>query len=577
MTKIFGKNVTRRELAATTGIGLVGFMEASTGAVAVTEAAKWCESVSVFDCMLASEIADAQSNAATYDLTEKIDQLSLDVKAAGGGVIRFPPGTFSLSKITRRNGVSLVGSGCTSTYIKARLSASTGMVEIESGPVIGSHLKGLHFIGGLENNRPTNAGQWGMYIHAKWDAGYVHGGLWMSEHDDLRFTHFDNGIWSRGGYTNANYLRPNQFLKFDNVFVQVNTNGTALRMTGQHGQISFSGGSADARDGLKARCCVELDYDPDPRTTADNASGHGESTADIAGVGNSVLAPLNVEFGGGFSMQKSQEGAFIRHARAINFKDCWVENVGKAFTASTGSQISVHASHLANAADGRLFFSAGNGYLVSTGLNASVDFGAENNITGTVDNITDPSVSLNNPLGVSLYAVNTATTNKFKAAAYKSTSLTTTSINLSGHRFATVSHGTNKKIFLKTVISSAAPGTVVYLRAILGPLTLGDGGNISLNGLLELTMPQDGVIALLRIPEVGGSGEWVMLSTPLHYDTAVPANGYYYAVGTQIWKSNPTATSSQGWTCVTAGLAGTTAVFKAMPPLLADKDAVGKV
>lgn len=515
------------------------------------------------------------SDPKTWDWTPAI-QAAIDYsKSVGCGNVEIPEGTYSITRITRRNGVSIIGRGCTSTYLQALPyvpsgSAPYGMVEIENGPVIGSHMRGIHLLG-LPASNPN---QWGMYLQAKWDAAYVHGGLWMTIHDDIRVTYFNYGIWSRGGYTINNYARPQQFLQFNHVFIQVPTGGEALRLTGQHGQVKFTGGSVDGRDGQTALRCVTLDYDPDPSTMADNASGQGESTSDVAGTGNSVQAPINVIFGDGLSAQKSQQGFYVRGAQNIVIKEIWAENVGKFLYADANSQIVVEKNHLAKAANGAMFGSAGNGYLLSMQANSSVVWKPDNQITGITDNGTDPTMSVNNILGADIGALSFGggTAGKFNAASAKVISINSQGfVDMLQHDYVLITpFNADLSVRLRTLNGPAAPGKIVRLRAQGTTFSLGQGtlANISLNGLTGITVPNFGTITLQRIFQVGGSGEWIVLNYPEHYGTAIPTSGYYVA-GTKIWNSAPAASSPMGWVCVTSGIAGSTAVFKTMPNLAA--------
>lgn len=491
----------------------------------------------------------------------------------GGGVLVYPPGQYPHTQLIRDDKISSLGAGSGASYLTAlpfNPGGDYGFIEIASGAVTSSHFKGFTILGSATiefGAAVVNPTQWGMYIKAKWDAAYTHGGLWYSAHEDLRFGNFNRGIWSRGGYTINNYLRPNQWLTFDQVMVQLPTGAEAVRFTGQHGEIRWAGGAAEGRDSSIALRCLTFDYDPSPATMADNASGHGESTSDVAGTGNSVQAPLSMVFDG-ISMQKAQEGVFSRIATGNVIRDPYVENIGKFAQVQSGSVLHLDGGRFANAADGSMFGSAGNGYLFSLGGVASVTFGMRATFRGILDNVYDPAMNLNNIAGIVMQGgITGITAGKYKAAGFKSLGLTTSTIDVQSHRFSVVNSGADRSVKLTTVNSTAAPGETIFLRPTSGPITLGIGGNISLNGLTELTVPANGVLCLLRIPQVGGSGEWVVQSNPDHAGTSEPSNGYYYAAGTRIWRSNPSAGSFAGWMCTTAGLAGSSAVFKTMSNL----------
>jgi|GEM_PF-2049578 len=506
----------------------------------------------------------------TWDWTPAYEAASKYVKSVGGGVVELTEGIFSFTRIYRRNGVSIECRGSSATYLQALPfdpgdGKPYGMIEQEAGPVISSHIRGVHLLG-----NPLNPNQWGMYLHAQWDVAYQHGGLWMAVHDDVRVTFFNKGIWSRGGYTVAHYRRPQQFLDFRSVYVQVPNGGEAMRFTGQHGQVNLLLGSAEGRDGNVALMGVKMAFDPEPSTTADNASGYGESTADVPGVGNAVQAPLNMNLLSAFSVQKSQQGYYLQGAKAVLLGN-YIENIGKLITAVNNSHVTISDCHIAKGAQGSMFGSPGSGYLYSIQSNSTLVWLRTNNITGQTDNNSDPAVSINNTAGmhIELTYYNGDTTGKFKALGYKSVGIDAAGkVSLGGHRDAILSSNTDLTILLKTLNANAAPGEDVTLRANSGPITLGVGGNISLNGLSAITIPQFGSVVLKRIYEVGVSGEWRVIYVSDHSGSGAPSSGYY-AVGTRIWRSNPSGGSFAGVVCTIAGIAGSTAVFKNMAALSA--------
>lgn len=554
------------------GMGMLAFprlpvAEAKSSASRVMSALK----VNIWEDQFVGLVTNRPTiNPATWDWTPAFEAASLYVQANGGGVVELTEGVFSFTRIYRRNGVSIDCRGSSATYFQALPfdpgdGKPYGLIEQEAGPVISSHIRGVHLLG-LPDKNPN---QWGMYLHANWDRTYTHGGLWMAVHDDMRITNFLKGIWSRGGYTVAHYKRPQQFLDFRSVYVQVLTGGEALRMTGQHGQVNYTLGSAEGRDGHTALRAVALSFDPDPRTTADNNSGNGESTADVTGVGNAVHAPINVTFGTKFSIQKTREGVYAQGARNIIISGIWGENIGKFLTMTNNSHVEVEKSHLAKAAEGKIFASAGSGYLVSCQSNSTLVWKNDNNITGTVDSFTDPLMSSNNFSGIdiSLTYFNGDTAGKFKAAGYKSVGIDTSGkIALEGHKYAILSSNADQTILLKTINANAGPGEQIMLRANSGPVTFGAGGNISLGSLPAVTIPQFGVAVLVRKFEVGNSGEWDLVSVPEHYGSGTPSSGYY-ATGTKVWRSNSSAGSFMGVVCIAGGIAGSSAIFKSMPNL----------
>lgn len=551
---------------STKGSGGIGFVR-SILADAVSKVGPFLSTanVSVWELPFVSLITyRPTSDPKTWDWTPAVEAASIFVKSIGCGEVEFTGSTFPITRIYRRNGVSLVGKGCTATYLQALPfnpggGVPYGMIEQETGPVIGSHMRGLHLLG-LPSSNPN---QWGMYLQAKWDAGYVHGGLWMSNHDDIRVTFFNYGIWSRGGYTINNYLRPQQFLQFTQVFIQTPTGGEALRLTGQHGQITFSGGSADGRDGQTALRCVTIDYDPDPSTMADNASGQGESTSDVAGTGNSVQSPINVIFGDGFSAQKSQQGFYIRGASDIVIREIWAENVGKFLFADVNSHVVVEKNHLAKAANGALFGSPGNGYMLSMGTGSAVIWKDDNHIVPIIDNFLDPTVSMNNVLGLDISSgyFGGGTANKFNATGFKTVPISSQGVVDAGmHKSLVVTpFASDATVTLRNFTCMAAPGEIVRIRALTAPITLGQGVglNISLNGRTAITIPRFGFVELLRNWQVGAGGEWAVMYSSDHFGNAPPVADYY-SVGTVVRNMTPSISNPvERWECTIAGIPGT--------------------
>jgi len=515
------------------------------------------------------------SDPETWDWTPATEFAIQYAKTRGGGTIEYPAGSFLHTRIIRRHSVSLKGQGSSSTYFTSLPfvpGGSYGYMEIEDGAVSASHMEGIHLMGSAIQGfaQPTvNPTQWGMYIKAKWDAAFTHGGLWYSDHTDVRISNFNYGVWTRGGYTTNNFLRPIQFLKFYQTFIQVPNLGDALRMTGQHGQIDFIGGAAEGRDSVIALRCVTCDYDPDPATMAVNGSGHGESTGDTAGVGSAIQAPLNVTFCNGFSMQKSQQGYYGRIAKAITFENCWIEDIGKCFNLDVSAQVNVTKNHMANAADGNQFSSPLLGYIYSLSGGAAINFADNNNIAGTVDNYLDPATNYNDNRGLNLKGVMSGNpAGKFKSAGFKTLTVTGGALDLQGHKYVIINPNGNPSLLTDTINALAAPGELVFIRPLNGPITLANTGNISLGGVAEFTIPQNGMCTLIRIPQVVGIIEWQLHSCTEHSSATIPTSGYY-AADTRIWRRGAGPSASMGWWITTAGVAGSTAVIKTMPLLSA--------
>jgi hypothetical protein len=117
--------------------------------------------------------------------------------------------------------------------------------------------------------------------------------------------------------------------------------------------------------------------------------------------------------------------------------------------------------------------------------------------------------------------------------------------------------------------ATIAPGERVTIRALTGPITVVNTGNISLNGEPAICLPLSGAMVLERLYQVIGNVEWVLISVTEQRATAAPTDGFYYPQAHRVWRRDAAASGPMGWICTTAGLAGSTAVFKAMPNLAA--------
>jgi len=531
--------------------------------------------VSVLDFVPPAERAAIQAFTSTYDCTSAIAAAQSSLAATGGTVV-FPPGLYCATKVTRKSRISLLGQSSRTTYLKALTATEAvpyGLVEIDSGPVVFSHMSGFTLVGSdvidTLGGTVTNANQWGMYLHAKWGADYSDGGLWQSRHSDIAIKNFNNGLWSRGGYTNAHTLRPNQFLIFDGVFVQVMSGGRAIRLTGQHGQIAFRGGAAEGQAATgRIYRCIELDWDPDPATTADNSSGHGESTADVSGSGNAVVSPCNVNFSDGFSPQIAEYGAYLRNTQDITFDGCWWENMGGMLELAANASATLRSNHVANAGDGTRFVvpSAGTGWLVKQASGSRCVWGDGNRVVGTADEWLDGGgASLNSVNASSFRQSGVSSKDKFASSGYKAQTIDASGvITTLGHYYVQVSSNATRTIKLATVDSYLGPGERLVLQGA-GPFTLAETGNILLPGfgISEITVGQQGIAILERVHKVG-TVEWQVVFASDLTLTAAPTDGYYYALGTRVINRAPAIGSPFGWVCTTAGLGGTTAVFGAL-------------
>ena len=519
---------------------------------------------------------DTSAIQAAINYSRSFVNITAGLTSTGGPVINIPEGVYAVTRIIRKSGVAIVGAGSRSTYFVALSLGSVepyGMVEIDVGPVVSSHLKGITICGGATTytTTPVNANQWGIYTHAKWNtASYgAGGGLWYSQYEDVYVKNFNFGEWSRAGYTWSHSLRPNQFIEYNSCTVLVNTDGIARRFTGQHGQISISGGDCGGYSGLLAYTAFFAGFDPDPSQTADNNSGHGESTSDVSGVAPANRAPELVKLTNGTSIQRSKLGADIRGTMGISFDAVWFESLGGAIVLDTAGGATVTNSRFASAADGSKLGSAGSGYIIRHGNDTEFNFGAGNVIAGMLDNVCAPSLDLAVTHKISMVSASKSTFGKTDILApHQATIGSDGKLTIDAQDNIWVKPNTgDESINISNIDSFLMPSETLVLRAWTGPITLSNAGNIHLGGSTKITIGRDGFLTLKRVHSYSGREFWLISASKIVASSA-PTSGYW-AEGTIIWNEVQSPSVSPGWICTTSGIAGSTAVFKQMPALLA--------
>lgn len=570
--------------ASSVGVSRLPMVDFSPSTVAAALGSTW---VSVWEYQHLITVKPTPSDPATWDWTPAIagaQAKANELKAVtyGGYGVEFPAGVYPATRIYHYSGICLRGMGSRNTFITALPFDPTdgkpyGLLELAPGAIQGAHITGLMFCGSATPRYGygvVNPNQWGLYLHAQYDAGFVQGGFWHSNLWDVACWNFNKGIWSRAGYTHANSRRPNQWLDFAGVQVVVQDGGTPYLFTGQHGQITVRGGHGEAisaSPGKYALYSAKITYDPDPSTTAYNGI-NGESTSDQPGIGNANRAGHGISFSDWYSFQRARKGLWVvGPARNIAVDSCWHETLAEAVTIDGDCDITLTNNRYANAAIGTTAGgAAGSGYILFQGEDSHCTWGNGNVIEGSFDHLDSPnSVGANECDGTVWSGVLRAAANGsdiFPVRAQKSPTVDATgAIDMGAHLFGTVAPNADHSIKLDTIISNALPGSRVVLRAASGAVTLQNsaGGNIVTGTGRDMTIPVGGVAQLLRIqPYVAGS-EFLLLSISTHYATAAPTDGFYYAQGHVVVNPTPSASTPERWVVSTAGLAGNGAVFGA--------------
>lgn len=315
------------------------------------------------------------------DDTASCEAALLYVYGKGGGLLKLGAGFSPVTKLTIRSRVRVDGPGVRNGGFVALPVADPGvafgLVEIDNGIVAECGWSNLTISGAATadfNVAPVNANQWGLYARAKWDAAYTQGGLWHSTFFNVRIINFNKGVWSRAGYTDSHSLLPNQFLKFYDCQVGVRgaIGSIGYMFTGQHGQVElengYAGGMSTAPDDI-SDIGVLLTYDPNPAEVAVNASGHGESTADVSGTAPAARCATGVVSMGQFASEKTRIGWREVGACSNNsVMETWFESVGICFDVQSGAQQFFQANRHANAGNGTIGAGRGNGDIAGTTL-----------------------------------------------------------------------------------------------------------------------------------------------------------------------------------------------------------------
>ncbi|WP_240205642.1 phage tail protein [Vibrio sp. CyArs1] len=418
----------------------------------------------------------------------------------GGGSLFLPDGDFAMSVLTRRSKISVYGAGQRATNIHpiARDGLSIdpviGLIEVDSGPVQFSNLRNMTLWASREQDdglSPVNPDQWAMYHRAKWDSDYNHGGLWSSITENIDGKNWLYGVWSRGGYTTAHSLLPNQW----NTYKDVNMPAEIVpwRFTGQHGQTSVKKGKGDGPGISEDVTCVTIDWDPEPSQVA--SEQRGESSSDIAGVGNAVRAPVNVSFREGFSTQQAKKAYFVRSGVAISIDDCWVENTQEAIECSVNGEVSVENTNFANAGDGE-----GSGYILKHGNNSYIMWGEGNNVGGKYDKFAE---QINLSRGYSYKGGMGKDISGEILSGYLQVSEDAGVVDVKEHPYVIMNSGN-----LNSIKSGLLPGSLICIRAIGGAVVVGSSGNISIAGS-TVTIPKDEAALFMRTP---GPKTWQLVT-----------------------------------------------------------------
>lgn len=296
--------------------------------------------------------------------------------------IFIPNGSYFISTVFLKNGVSIIGESMDRTIIYPTSGGLDGeyMFKMESGPVI-INISNLNLAGLGATGQSTNRGA--FLFEAFGQSEYpFHGGLWNSRITNINIYGFKgHGIYLKGGGSGSNYLLPNQFTVFENVRV-FNTNDAtvdiknSLRMTGENGQITF------------LNCEFDGSFTKTSQDVYTFKKGKNVWIENDDKYQSAVISFINC------TIQYADYGMYISWAENVTIDNCWFEMLGVAIIVKSNqipSTGGVDPSKSINVVNNRFADAAGFG-----GRNVSSLPTPPNIKVGQCLNITNSFVNVNN-------------------------------------------------------------------------------------------------------------------------------------------------------------------------------------
>lgn len=449
----------------------------------------------------------------SVDYTTQIDTALSTIKAAGGGTLLVPEGTFGATKITRRHLVAIKGVHQRKSKFLALASAETSFLQIETGPVVYSHLENLAIWGG--NGVVNNAGQWGFKSESVAQvASPYNGGEWFSHHKNIEVSYFDNGMWYKGGATGS--LLPAQFITHENVnVVRASDTGVTLKLSGQVGQL------------------LDLNGRYDGKTL-------GQGTNIYLGRDGGTNAPYACTFLG-VTSQTAERAFDIDYAWNVTIQGGNFEALYRAIrTGAASAMVNVIGNKFANAgSDG-----ASGGYIIQVGSTSNGNFEG-NYIYGSFDKAVSNSSNRGFKAGGNYFGGITDLTSTHTSGMTVQKNVTAgPPVSLDLYALNDILVNTSASVITQ-INSLLMPGELLFLKAWTGPITLGTGGNINLIGASSVIVPQNAVATLKRA-DLDGAWTLVGLSSLPNSVSADKGNaGATLTVGsseqTNVWNTAITA------------------------------------
>lgn len=436
-------------------------------------------------------------NDYTYNVQEAINFASINsttLSTIKGATVFIPNGSYIITNIILKSGISIIGESISDTLIYSPGGASGDyLFEMEIGPVF-LNVSNLKLIG--------NETEKGCFHFKAMGAlnSPQHGGLWYSVFKNMQISNFKgDGIYIEGGEEFSDYLQPNQFNVFENIRVTKSTDfSSALRITGHNGQLSF------------INCTFDGFYQ-----NATYSKGQNINISNKDKYSSAVISFINC------TTQNADYGFYIAFAGNITIDNCWFENLGVAITvkSNTTNKINTVMSKSVNILNSRFSNASGFGSLYAPN---NIKAGQCISVNQSFLNVYNNYVTVSDPEGVYfnnnssfLMALNNSTggvniaNNTFRALKLGKTygimqviSVINNTIDCSGNKLVFVTGTTS---IIKTILSSINAGEKITIRANGNSITFDNSNNIFLTLKATLTINNGEIVTFVKIDNTVGS------------------------------------------------------------------------
>lgn len=430
-----------------------------------------------------------------------------------------PNGSYQLSNIILKSGVTILGESIANTIIYA--TQGTGyLFEMEIGTV---QLNILNL--GIVGNG-TNKGC--FLFEAKPGIPtpidpVADGGLWNSTIKNIGIGGFNgNGVYLKGGTTlpgQGASLTPNQFNIFENVRIRKNNDANftffsnSLKMTGQIDQQSFINCQFDGYSY----------YLPDPNNPG-KYIGYYDKSPNVSNenIVNDYLTSNVVTFLN-CTIQDSDYGVRINYAENVTFDNCWFENLGVAITVlgdkERSKSINILNNRFANASGFGSLLAPNNikaGQCVS--VSKSVVNIYNNYITASdpnsADNIGSFLLGFPDNNGINCYNNSFRDNNPKLSKTYgimQTVSIVATAIDCKSNKLIFI-NPTNPvtPTIIKNITSAINAGEILNIRANGLTVTFNNTGNIFLSNRTSFVLANGEIASFIKI-DVGINNETYQL------------------------------------------------------------------